>query len=194
MGPTRACDAVFTAYAQSLIKFKSRQLSRKPGFNRSDEEDVAQELTTHLLTQAHRFDPSRASADTFADRVIQSKIAMILRDRRRLKRAAGFSAQSLEQPTDVRDHGAASLRDVLGTADLNRRTGAGDDGERRAAIIAAVVEAVRSLPPDLQDVCRRLIDRPTAAVARDLGTSRRQLRNAIESVRSHFEAAGLGDS
>ena len=79
--------AVLTTYAQSLIRFKAKQLSRKPGFSRTDEEDVAQELTAYLLSRAHLFDPRRASADTFADRVIRTAKAMLLRDRRRQQHA-----------------------------------------------------------------------------------------------------------
>jgi len=51
----------------------------------------------------------------------------------------------------------------------------------------------QSLPPDLQDLCRRLIDIPAASVAREMGISRRQLRKAIERIRLNFEAAGLKD-
>ena len=193
MGPAPARDAVLTAYAKSLIKFKARQLSQKPGFSRSDQEDVAQDLTAYLLARAHLFDPNRASVNTFANRVIKSAIAMMLRDRRRQKRAAGFAAQSLEQTYVRQDQGIASLRDVLRPSDLGRRTGTGDE-EHRAKTVLAVIEAVRSLPPDLQDLCRRLIDGTAASAARELGISRRQVRNAIERLRRHFEAAGLEDS
>lgn len=193
MGVKPNRDAVLTAYAQSLIKFKARQLSRKAGFSRSDEQDVAQELTMHLLARAHLFDPNRASANTFAERVIRTAVAMLLRDRRRQKRAAGFGAHSLEQTCIVQDHGLASLREVLQSSDLGRRTGANDE-EHRAETIAAVIEALRSLPPELQDICRGLIDGSAASVARDLGISRRQVTTAIERIRSYFWAAGLGDS
>jgi len=194
MGTGPARDAVFTAYAQSLIRFKAKQLARKPGFNRSEEDDLAQELTARLLARADQFDSARASANTFADRVIRSAIAMLMRDRRRQKRAAGFTAQSLERTCVVRGHGIATLRECLDPSHLSRRTGAGDDEARRAETIAAVVEAFRSLPPDLQDICRGLIDGSAASVARDLGISRRQVSAAIERIRSHFRAAGLGDS
>lgn len=194
MGTGPARDAVFTAYAQSLIRFKAKQLTRKPGFSRSEEEDLAQELTMRLLARADQFDPARASAHTCADRVIRSAIAMLLRDRRRLKRAAGFTAQSLERTCITREHDIAALRDSLDPSDLSRRTGTGNDEARRGETIAAVVEAFRSLPPNLQDICRRLIDGSAASVARNLGISRRQVGTAIEHIRSHFRAAGLGDS
>ena len=42
MGPGPARDAVLTAYARMLINKKARQLCRKPGFSRSDQEDPAE--------------------------------------------------------------------------------------------------------------------------------------------------------
>jgi RNA polymerase sigma-70 factor, ECF subfamily len=193
MGTGPARDAVLTAYAQSLIRFKAKQLSRKPGFSRSDEDDVAQELTAHLLARAHLFDPSRASANTFAARVIQSAIAMLLRDRRRLKRAAGFAAQSLERTFVEQDQGMTSLREAIGALDLGRRTGADSEEGRRAEAVTDFVEVFQAMPPDLQDLCQRLIDGSEASVARDLGISSRQVRQALERIRNHFRAAGLGD-
>jgi len=189
-----ARDAVLTAYAQSLIKFKARQLSRKPGFSRSDEEDVAQELTVHLLAQAHQFDAKRASASTFAERVISTKIAMLLRSRRRQKRAAGFTAQSLEQTHARSNEYLESLRNLLTEEDHHRRLGTVISDQARADTLAAVVEAVRSLPMADQDICRRLIEGSAASVARDLGISRRRLRKDIEPIRRHFESRGLKDS
>jgi len=186
-------EAVLTAYARSLIKFKARQLSRKPGFSRSDEEDIAQELTLHLLAQAHHFDPQRGSANTFAARVIMPAVKMILRDRNRLKRAPGFTAQSLEDAHAHLDEAVVSLREVVTEADLRRRLSTAVNDHGRSELIAAVVEVFQSLPPDLQDLCRRLIDIPAASVAREMGISRRQLRKAIERIRLNFEAAGLKD-
>ena len=122
MASPPAQDAVLTAYAQSLIKYKARQLTRRPGFTKSDQEDVEQDLTVHLLTQAHRFDPKRGSANTFAAHVIKSAAAMLLRDRGRRKRAAGFTALSLER-TQVGQNTetTTSLRDLIGAADLAAR-------------------------------------------------------------------------
>ncbi len=194
MGATFRSDAVLTAYAKSLIRFKAKQLSRKPGFTKTDQEDLEQELTAQLLARAHLFDPTRASANTFADRVIKSAIAMMLRDRRRQKRAAGFAAQSLERTFVAQDHGITSLRDALGFADLGRRLGKGDEETRRSELVVAVNQVLESLPPDLQNICRRLISGSLAEVARELEMSRHRLRHAIERIRKHFETAGLGES
>ena len=193
MGPTPARDAVLTAYARSLIRFKAKQLARKRGFTKSDQEDLEQDLTAHLLAQAHHLDAKRGSANTFAARVIKSAIAMLLRDRHRQKRAAGFTAQSLEGTRTRSAEEVESLRDMLTEADLRRRIGTGACDQDRAELITAVGQAFQSLPPDLQDLCRRLIEGTAASLARELGISRRQVRNAIERIRLHFEAAGLGD-
>jgi biotin operon repressor len=46
------------------------------------------------------------------------------------------------------------------------------------------------LPPHLQEIAARLVSATEAAIARDLGISRRQVRNAVETIRAHFQKAG----
>ena len=193
MGVTPNYDAVLTGYAQSLIRSKAKQLSRKPGFSRTDEDDITQELTMYLLERAHLFDPNRASANTFAERVIRSKVAMLLRDRRRQKRASGFAASSLEGTGARSDEDADSLRDMLTEVDLHRRLGTAASDQNQVELTAAVEEALSSLPAEDREICRQIIEGTMTSIARDLGVSRRQIRNAIARIRRHFEAASLGD-
>lgn len=194
MRPAHTGEAVLTAYVQQVIRIKARQLSRKRGFSRSDQDDLEQDLAMHLLQQARHYDPRRASLNTFAARVIESKARMILRDRRRLKRAAGFTARSLEERPQGASEEIALLRDRLTAADLGRRTGAVSDDPGRNETIAAIVEALQTLPSELQKVCRQLMEGNVSSAARDLDTSRRQVHSAIERIRLHFEKCGLGDS
>jgi RNA polymerase sigma-70 factor, ECF subfamily len=193
MGNQTKGSAVLTAYAKSLIRFKARQLTRNAGYARSDREDLEQELVLQLLSKAHLYDASRASADTFADRVITSAIAMILRDRRRQKRAAGLTAKSLERTRAGQEHGSVALRDVIVGEDLRRRGALGDDATGRDAF-CDVNDVLASLPAEVQGVCRRLADGNAASMAREMGISRRQLRNVVGMIRRRFEAAGLGNS
>lgn len=192
MGTAPAHDAVLTAYAKSLIQIKARQLSHKAGFNRSDEDDLRQELTMHLLRQAHRFDPGRASVNTFIARVVGSYVVTLLRRRARSKRAPGYFTQSLDQPVGNADGKVAVLRDRLSEADLGRRTGRGpDNSTERRDLADAVSQAIASLPVELQDICSRLGEGTIASVARDLGVSRCQVAKAIARIREHFRASGL---
>ena len=188
-----AHHAVLTGYAQSVIRFKARQLSTKAGFSQTDEDDITQELTLYLLERAHLFDPNRASANTFAERVIRSKVAMQLRDRRRKKRAAGFTAQSLERTRALSDEDSGFLRDMLTEGDLYRRLGTAASDQNQVELTAAVEEALSSLPAEDREICRQIIEGTMTSIARDLGVSRRQIRNAIARIRRHFEAASLGD-
>jgi RNA polymerase sigma-70 factor (ECF subfamily) len=189
MGPAPTPGAVLTAYARIVIKSKARQLSRRSGFSRSDEEDLVQELTLRLLEKEHLYDPARgATLDTFADRVITSSVKMILRDRRRLKRAAGFTAVSLESTTVIIDGRPVYLTEAVGDVDLTRVTLAKRHGPDPAADLAELLDG---LPPELVDVAYRLQDGTVASVARDMGTSRRQVYAAMARIRQHFQDTGL---
>jgi RNA polymerase sigma factor (sigma-70 family) len=194
MGVHPVYAALTTEYVQKLISIKARQLVRKPGFSRSDQPDVAQELAAHILRAAHLFDPGRGSVRTFIARVVDSAVAMILRDRRRLKRAAGFRVLSLADPGFSGTDRESTLAETIEEADLRRRCGGacrGDDEDRVRAIDLAQILA--GLPPHLQEMAVWLKEESEAAVARDLGISRRQVRKAVAQIREAFEAAGLAE-
>lgn len=180
MGPGSARAAVLTAYARSLISYKARQLCRKPGFSRSDEEDLVQDLTLSLLRKADQYDPSRgASLDTFADRVVISQVKMMLRARRRHKRAAGFQAASLEEtdPSPLKRWGVSTPEDPTSAIDH----------------LEAVSTAIAHLDPSDQAVARLLGLHSIQRIAKKLRTSRRQITAALERIRLRCEEAGLGN-
>lgn len=183
-------EAVFTAYAKRLIRFKSKQLSRLPGFTPSDEEEIAQELGLRLWRKAHLYDPNRgASWNTYANRVVSSESKMILRERGRKKRAGGFGLQSIDVPpaTDAR---LPALSQILSEADRRRAIGSPDQlaiDEREAL---ATVFGV--LPPNLRRVWQILETKPIFAVAKELGVSRRQLAKIIDQLRCALDQAGFG--
>jgi RNA polymerase sigma-70 factor (ECF subfamily) len=188
-------DEVLTDYARSLIRYKARQLSRRTGFTRFDCEDLEQDLWLSLLKQIDQFDPKRASLNTFIDRVVNSSAAMILRDRCRRKRSAGFQTQSLDRTHVANSDEPIPLRSVISADDLSRRTGAASaDETTRQEDEEAITAAIGVMPPKLRDVCRRLMGGNVLSVARDLKTSRRQIRSALAETRAYFVQAGFGDS
>lgn len=191
MSSSQRNDFVLTDYARKLIRFKARQLCRLHSFSKSDEEDLQQELWLAVVNQAGKFDPARASLDTFIDRVVNTAVAMILRDRQRQKRANGFQTVSLDvTPSD--GHGNEPLAAKVSQDDLARRLGIEptDEAERRETA-EAVASALTKLPDDLRDVCRRVMGGSISAAAEDLETSRRQIRNALASARPFLEEAGV---
>ena len=192
MGIHPVHEAISTQYIQQLIQIKARQLTGHIGFSPSERFDLEQDLAVHVLKQAHHFDPSRGCVKTFIARVVDSAVAMILRDRRRLKRAPGFRSRSLEESLFHSERGTGSLAELLDESDGCRRTG-GDTvpGQERAELEVDTQWVLAELPPDLQEIAARLVDATEAAIARDLGISRRQVRNAVEAIRAHFQRAGL---
>src|SRR5690349_1931990 len=69
-----------------MITFRARTLARSPGFLRREEEDVAQELWLHLIERMQRHDPVRAKPQTYADRVLTSKVQDLVRRARAQRR------------------------------------------------------------------------------------------------------------
>lgn len=179
---------ILTRYAQIVIRQKARQLCRRSGFSRSDEEDLAQELTLRLLQKEHLYDPARgATLETFADRVISSAVKMILRDRRRLKRAASITALSLDSTAVLDDGKPALLCQIVSDADRARIT----LSERHTDDSADILALLNSLPAPLADLARRLTQGSVASAARELRVSRHQVYALIAQLRQHCEQAGL---
>ena len=188
-----AQSVVFTEYAKSCIEFKARQLSQRSEFRRSDEGDLQQDLWLTLLKEAHRFDPQRASLNTFVDRVVNTAAGMILRRPYRQKRAPGQRALSLER-TKVAISGEVKkpLAQFISDADLSRRTGATRcDETARHDDTEAFARAVKTMPDHVCDVCRHVMGGSISSAARGLGMSRRRIREALQAARPYFERAGF---
>jgi hypothetical protein len=185
---------VFNEYARTLIRVKARQLVHRSGFSRSDQDDLEQKLVLHLLSQARHYDRDRASINTFIARVVDSGVAMLLRKRKRQKRAPGLSAQSLELLVGDSSGKPQPLGATLSDEDRDRRL-----SRRSLSDLALYVDAeafdfaIRGLPSHLLEIVRRVMESSPAAAARDLGISRRQVTAALVAVREHFERAGFGD-
>jgi DNA-directed RNA polymerase specialized sigma24 family protein len=180
-------------YARSLIRHKAVRLCRHPGFTPSDRDDVAQDLALAVLAKAPLYDPARgASPDTFADRVVDSAAKMILRARRRQKRAAGYAAASLDRDATVVGRRPVPLAEATAAGD-DRRLGRAEPGVGEPLPDARAAAAVlATLPPFPAAVAGRLGDASVLAISRELGVSRRQVYAAIGVVRDRFVAAGLG--
>ena len=192
----RSADAqsvVFTEYAKSCVRVKARQLSQRSEFRQSDEDDLHQDLWLTLLKEARRFDPQRASLNTFVDRVVNSAACMILRRPYRQKRAQGRRALSLDR-TRVAVSGEVKkpLAHFISDADLARRIGATrSDETARHDDAKAFDHAVIAMPDDVRDVCRQVMGGSISSAARELGMSRRQVREALQAARPYFERAGF---
>jgi len=186
---------VCTEYARTLIRVKARQIVRRPGFSRSDTDDVEQDLFLHLLNQIRQFDPSRGSLNTFIARVVDSAVAMLVRERGRNKRAPATGViQSLEVMVDQTDGPPSPLGATLSQDDAQRRTGVDAKSHIDLFELAHdIAHLIDALPPELQMVCRTRMDRSRAATQQELGLSRRKYDAAIKQIRERLAQGGFGE-
>ena len=185
-------EFILTDYAKNLIEFKARQLSRRRGMGQADREEIQQELWLAVVNQADHFDPARASLDTFIDRVVNTAVAMILRDRERQKRANGFQAVSLDAVSKDDDRSKQPLAAKITEDDHHRRLGTerrDECADREQA--EAVATALGHMPPEVNNVCRRVMGGSISSAADELKTSRRQIRKSLAEARPHVESAGI---
>ncbi|MBD3298119.1 MAG: hypothetical protein GF341_05640, partial [candidate division Zixibacteria bacterium] len=113
-------------------------LSRSPGFNVSDRDDLEQEMSLYLLTRAEQFDPQRASLNTFIALTVHCSAAMLVRKRRRRKRCPEVGMQSLER-TMVKTPDGETIPLALGFVRLRQSV------RRRRYVRTASVRCRRSV-------------------------------------------------
>ena len=185
------CDRFFTKYARELIRFKARALSRRRVFRHYDMKDLQQELCLALLQQIPNFNPDRASVNTFINRVVNTATRMLLREQLRRKRAAGCCARSLDVLVKQDNHVEPFGNTIAESERTRYRQRDWVSDEARYENEEALDSAFESMPPKTVDVCRALMNGSISSAARDLGTSRRQVRNAVAEAREHLEFAGF---
>ncbi len=179
-------------YVRTLIRVKAKRLKGRAGIRQSDLEDVEQELWLGLLQKVSKFDPARGSAHTFADRVVDSLAKMMLRKQKRLKRAPGFRAQSLETLIECDGGFLKSIEETISSADVDRRTGnqARSEQEQRE-LEEAMGAALAAMPPELRSVCQLILTGTQRDAAARSGLSRKKLADAKAAIGEILERMGL---
>jgi hypothetical protein len=74
--------------AVQFIRYHARQLARLCAVPGMDVSDYEQDLVADLLERSDRFDPSRSSYPTFADRLIRKRVASLLESGSRMRCAS----------------------------------------------------------------------------------------------------------
>lgn len=177
-------------YASKLIRHKTKQLIGRFGFTRSDRPDLAQELGAHLVERLPKYDPRRSSQNTFVSRVIERKIASIirhqkagLRDHRRVGRSlAELSPDEFGKPTELGDAADARVERRSGPREINR-----------ADLSIDLRSTVDSLDPTARRICEQLSDETITGISRQLGLSRATVYEHIARIRRQFHDAGLAE-
>jgi len=181
------------AFAERLIRRKSRQLAAKENFTPSDREDISQDLWLHLYERLERFDEAKGTIYAFILTIVERKAISILRRHSAAKRdICRCSSLNLSIRADdgTRVDLASTITEDAPDPRLGKETRHPQHRIEMSLDLAAVIE---QLPPDLRDLCERLQTDTLADIARQLGVPRTTLYGRIKQLRERFEEAGLRD-
>lgn len=179
-------------YAATTIRCKARQLAGNSGFGADEAEDIEQELRTDLIERLPRYNPIKASQNTFVARLIDHKISRLIRHRTaecRDYRRVEFSVN--DTITDANgnqvERACTMDQDETDIRSGKRRRTLREENELRLDVSLTV----GNLPDDLRKIAALLEKQPVAEAARTLGMSKGALYREIAKMRRIFEDAGL---
>ena len=163
-------------YAREVIRHKARQLIGKYGFTPDDYDDIRQEMALDLLTRLTKFDPARASVNTFVARVVDRRISTLIRHRQQEKRDYRREAWSLDEPVNNEDCAGATRGELLGQDECDLRAGKQTRPEsERVDLSLDLSIAISELPPDLKHLAELLLTHTITQAAQELGVPRSTL-------------------
>ncbi len=191
---TQRQNEALTPYLTALIECKARQLVGKAGYTPDDLKDIEQDLIRDLLERLPKFDPAKASLNTFADRVVSRRICNLMRDRQADMRDWRREAFSLDEEIET-DEGATARHEFFSQDKVDLRKEPGDrrrlERENLQMDMSAVLEG---LTPELRRVAEMLMTQSVAEVACELGIARSTFRDRyLAQLREVFAANRLNE-
>lgn len=167
------------------IKYQAAKLARSGSLPGMDKEDIEQELMLDLLRRRDRFDPDRASFDTFADRIVTNRVASLTASTHKLRAERITISLDFVVANDDEDEGA-SLIDKL---DELENPYALD--ELKIGLARDVARFLGDLPPVLQRYVAILAADNVCEAAREAGLHRSTIYERKEQIRQAAEDWGL---
>ena len=171
-------------YVMKRTEFKARQIVGKvPALG--EVEDVQQDLIEAVLRRLPKFDGGRAGVKTFISRLINNKIADLLRSHVAACRGKGRTRESLDDW--VRDETGTWVRRYATIEESRRREHLGicergDHEQRELEMdIASVTE---SLPSEQRIICVMLRTKTPTEISRETGMSRSAIYKHIAAIRA----------
>lgn len=182
-------------YAFELIYHKARQLVGKAGFTWDDVEDIEQELTLDLLERLAKFDPAKATYNTFVARIVERKISKLIRHRMQEMRDYRREDGSLNDPIDNGCGETSERLQTISQDEHDRRIGRHiRPAANRMDLQIDVWQVLAELPQELRRAGELLMTLSVAQAARALGIPRSTFYDAyLAKLRRVFEDHGLRD-
>ena len=180
-------------YAIQLIKHKARQLVGRAGYTNDEREDIEQDLTLDLLRRLSKFDPSRASRNTFIARVVEHGVARLIERRKAPMRDYRRCTSSLNDRIEDDEGKSVERGDLIDQDTYLESTG--QPAVPLADRVALRVDLDRVLPtltPELRDLWERRAEGQTfTEISRETGIPRGTLYERMKQLRKLVEDTGL---
>ncbi len=159
---------------RNIIRRKARQLVGQYGFTGSDAEDLEQELLVDLTNRIHKYNSNKATLKTFVSRIVDHKIANIVRHRKQQKRDYRRNECSIDDRVSD-EEGEAVLRGQTLSHDGRRPHIQGNANQQDLSIDLS--DAIESLSAESRELFDLLLTCSISEAARELGIRRSTLYN-----------------
>ncbi len=167
-------------YALARIDYRVGRLVQAFHLRADEADDLRQDMIVELIKALTRHDPTQSQRKTFITRAL---------DRRYLHVARHLGNRQKHEsmhPTPISR--------LPGFSPTVNDTHKGQRSEaERVDLALDLGDILPTLPPRLQRVCEELRSYKPSEAARRIGMHRSTMYRAIEEIRRHFVAAGLGD-
>lgn len=177
-------------YTQTLISVKANQLVGHYGFTADNREDIEQDLLVAVLEAAPSWNARRGSRNTYDNRIVNRKVATIIRHRKRERRDYRRTGVSLDEVITDENGSPLTRGDVL-SDDADCRSASGRSAADLIDLAADLRTALERLDPELQHLYRLVITHTKAAIAKELGVSKPTVLKRCKAIRDHFSKLGL---
>ena len=180
-------------YALELVHHKAWQLVGKAGYTQDDVDDIKQDLIVDLLERLPQFDPAKATCNTFAARLVDRRIANLLRDRQAQMRDYRREVCSLNDGVKAYENEPVQRSSTISQDEHDIRTGKYQrPAEEREHLRMDVDGLLADLPEELRQAARLLQSHSIASAAREMGVSRDKFYgNYLPRLREVFVAKGM---
>ena len=183
-------------YAQTLIHHQARQLVGQAGYTEDDVEELEQEMRLDLLKRLPKFNPQRATYNTFVARLVERRVCNLIRHRTQKIRDYRREECSLNEVVEPSGHDnkKVELVETITQDEYDLRSGRYNrPAAQRLDLQVDVSIVLAKLPPDLQELAELLKSMSITEAARKLGIPRSKLysshlvrlRQALESLNPH---------
>jgi hypothetical protein len=164
--------------AVQFIRYHARQLARLCAVPGMEVSDYEQELVVDLLERSDRFDPSRSSYPTFADRLIRKRVASLLERGSRARRP-----MAADQDDQAVVDAALETEGLWPTSRL--------PAHERACLRLDLERFIEQLPIRLRHCCTWLMALNRRAAASGMGLHHSSLYEAAAELKQRAGDVGL---